>query len=321
VVFTSVVFTYLYKYLHKGLEHTWYSIGKHNNGVVDEIKDYVNGRYLCSTEAAWRIVGFDTTSKEPSVSCLPIHLPGQNFPKFQALTDITTTDGTSLLMRYFNRPANSIFNNIKYEQYYQSYVLYKLTSHYQLKADEYIEKEIPNVPPKLVRGRKKAEKVTRVVTVKPSTGELFYLWALLLHKPGRSFHDMWTVDSIIYHMFQEVAYHLGLFSNDNEGFFAMTEAVECYCTPAQLRFLFASIVLERYLAQLLWEHFCEPLSTDYIQNTKSMQKGVDHTLESLARYLQDAGHRLTNFSLPEPDNHSPEVISELEYFNEQRMQL
>nr|GEW49868.1 hypothetical protein [Tanacetum cinerariifolium] len=41
---------------------------------VDEIKDYLNCRYLSDCEAAWRIYGFDIHYRTPYVEWLPFHL-------------------------------------------------------------------------------------------------------------------------------------------------------------------------------------------------------------------------------------------------------
>jgi hypothetical protein len=80
--------------------------------------------------------------------------------------------------------------------------------------------------------------------VPPSTGELFYLRCLLNYRPACSFDDLKTVNMIQYGSFHEAATHLGLFSNKNEGFYAMAEAIASYHMPAQLRFLFSCIILE-----------------------------------------------------------------------------
>jgi hypothetical protein len=84
VVFTVSIFMYLYKYLFKGPDHAYFQIrnGADSEQRINEIDDYVCGRYICATEAAWRIFGFDITTKQPSVTCLPIHLPGQNIAQY-----------------------------------------------------------------------------------------------------------------------------------------------------------------------------------------------------------------------------------------------
>ena len=71
---------YLYKYLFKGPDHTQFHLLWNKETGVNEITDYINGRYLSAPEAAWRILNFEIVHKQPSVSCLPVHLPGQNTP-------------------------------------------------------------------------------------------------------------------------------------------------------------------------------------------------------------------------------------------------
>jgi hypothetical protein len=83
IVFTVSVFTYLYKYLYKGPDHTLFNVSRMGQWN-DETKDYVDARYLSTHEAAWRILGFHITSKNLSVSCLPVYLPDENIARTQA---------------------------------------------------------------------------------------------------------------------------------------------------------------------------------------------------------------------------------------------
>lgn len=51
---------------------------------LDEVKNFLDGRYACASEATWRVFSLDIHSRWPSVDRLPIHLPGEkhiNFPK------------------------------------------------------------------------------------------------------------------------------------------------------------------------------------------------------------------------------------------------
>ncbi|XP_074368364.1 uncharacterized protein LOC141708569 [Apium graveolens] len=50
---------------------------------LDEVQHYLDGRYVCASEAAWRIFGFDIHSRWPSVDRLPVHLPGQKYVNFK----------------------------------------------------------------------------------------------------------------------------------------------------------------------------------------------------------------------------------------------
>ncbi|XP_074377598.1 uncharacterized protein LOC141719114 [Apium graveolens] len=53
-------------------------------GPIDEVKHYLDGRYVCASEASWRIFAFDIHSSWPSVERLPIHLPGEKHVSFKA---------------------------------------------------------------------------------------------------------------------------------------------------------------------------------------------------------------------------------------------
>ncbi|CAI4220476.1 unnamed protein product, partial [Auanema sp. JU1783] len=65
---------YINKYIYKGSDQTTVEIGTEN----DEIKKYVNGRYISPVEAVWRTMEFPMHEESPSVYQLPIHLPGQH---------------------------------------------------------------------------------------------------------------------------------------------------------------------------------------------------------------------------------------------------
>jgi hypothetical protein len=152
VVYTVKVFMYLYKYLFKGPDHALFRIHHsmaHEEQVpINEIKDYVDARYLSSPEAAWRILGFEISSKEPSVKPLSIHLSGENVHQF-------FDDGcsTSALIRYFHRPHYPQFNNLLYTDYNTQYVFYPYDQNSILDDDAYLEEPIRNVPTRIAHAR------------------------------------------------------------------------------------------------------------------------------------------------------------------------
>ncbi|XP_074327157.1 uncharacterized protein LOC141665073 [Apium graveolens] len=57
---------------------------KAQKGPIDEVKHYLDGRYVCASEASWRIFAFDIHSRWPSVERLPIYLPGEKHVSFKA---------------------------------------------------------------------------------------------------------------------------------------------------------------------------------------------------------------------------------------------
>jgi len=323
VVSTVSVFSYLYKYLHKGPDQTWFHIS-HSHGDKasrDEIIDYVEGRYLSSHESIWRILAFEIASREPSVTCLPIHLPGENIPRFNGGIDVSQSTSTSLLICYFHRPDDALFSNVLYSDYFKNYVLYKWNEGDVLHDDEFLEKSIRNVSRNKVSPRRKRIKVARLQIISPTAGEVFYLRCLLTRCPARSFIGLRTINGFTHSTFHEAALSLGLFTNENEGHFALLEAVVSYCTPSQLRFLFARIVLEGYPAKPLWDEFRDQLCIDYINGLRSHERGTDRALQSISDHLRDGGRRLADFGLPEPQLRSAELIAEYETYEPLSEQL
>jgi PIF1-like helicase len=313
VVFTVAVFTYLYKYLYKGPDRTQFQLNHTEHDHVDELKDYVEGRYLSAHEAAWRILGFHITSKTPSVACLPLHLPEGNIPRYSG-GQSTNQSSTSLLIRYFNRPLHPSFDALSYCQYFKEHVLYKWDAAGTLGPDDHLEQPIPGCVRQKVSPRRVGCKVTRIRVVSPTSGELFYLRCLLIRQPARSYAQLRTVDGITFDSFHEAAIRLGLFANENEGQYTLTDAIASFCTPAQIRFLFSRVVLEGFPAVPLWDEFRLALAQDFMMQTHSEERAIDLCLLALAAAFQEGGRALAHFGLPQPRLRCPEVVSEIEAF-------
>ncbi|WJX28192.1 DNA helicase [Trifolium repens] len=70
---------YLFKYIHKGYDRISATVVG-NNGVqqLDEIKQYLDCRYISPSEACWRIFGFSIHGRRPAVERMFYHLLGEN---------------------------------------------------------------------------------------------------------------------------------------------------------------------------------------------------------------------------------------------------
>ncbi|PIA31358.1 hypothetical protein AQUCO_05000027v1 [Aquilegia coerulea] len=156
---------YLFKYVHKG--HDKSTIVIEENAVsnesqdtqevreVDEIKNYLDCRYISASKASWRIFEFETHYRNPSVERLPFHLKDEQPIIFQ-----DTDDPNDVWME----------TNKKHED-----------------ARELIYAEFPT---KWVWNRaknkwKRMEKgiaIGRIYYAHPSSGERFYLRLLLNHR-------------------------------------------------------------------------------------------------------------------------------------------
>ena len=64
---------YIHKYIYKGGDRATVILDSEH----DEIKRYLQGRYIGPTEAVWRLFEFSTHGEEPAVMHLDLHLPNQ----------------------------------------------------------------------------------------------------------------------------------------------------------------------------------------------------------------------------------------------------
>ncbi|XP_050909568.1 uncharacterized protein LOC127123389 [Lathyrus oleraceus] len=75
---------YLFKYINKGYDRITAAIVPNDDGTsnqpqnIDEIKQYIDCRYVSPSEASWRIFSFPIHGRKPAVERLYFHCEGQN---------------------------------------------------------------------------------------------------------------------------------------------------------------------------------------------------------------------------------------------------
>ncbi|CAG8794800.1 31457_t:CDS:2, partial [Gigaspora margarita] len=99
--------------------------------------------------------------------------PGQNALEITPIIFHNTLSSALLLDWYFLCPSDPLFNKLKYTEYYENYILYPFTQNHIHKTN-FIEKEHPNVPKKIVQKRT-TNKITRIVLIAPGADKIFYL--------------------------------------------------------------------------------------------------------------------------------------------------
>ncbi|XP_074351884.1 uncharacterized protein LOC141691036 [Apium graveolens] len=170
---------------------------------LDEVKNFLDGRYVCASEASWRIFGFDIRHHSPSVERLPIHLLGQKYLNFQNSADLenvcnNATSKKSKLKAWF--VANSEFpqaRNFTYSDFPTQFTWIKKTVKWKL--------------------RQRGDVVGRLAEVHATTGELLYLRMLLLRCKGALyFSQLRTIDGTRYDTFKEACGAFGLLNNDKQ---------------------------------------------------------------------------------------------------------
>ena len=157
--------------------------------------------------------------------------------------------------------------------------------------------------------------LSRVDTIRPSQGELFYLRAILQSRPALSFINTRTVNGVIHQTFQEAAIALGLFADQNEAQYAIDEALATLATPRQLRLLFIHLLVNDCVPTPIdiWTKYQQHMVCDFtLQLGFNTDLALNRALEDLNRTLEEHGKSLSFYGLPDPITFSAEVEHELE---------
>ncbi|XP_074377538.1 uncharacterized protein LOC141719052 [Apium graveolens] len=247
---------------------------------LDEVKNFLDGRYVYASEASWRIFGFDIHHHSPSVERLLIHFPGQKYLNFQNSADLenvcnNATSKKSKLEAWFG--ANSEFpqaRNFTYSDFPTQFTWIKKTAKWKL--------------------RQRGDVVGRLAKVHATTGELLYLRMLLLRcKCDLSFSQMHTIDGTTYDTFKEACGALGLLNNDKQWHDTLEENAFS-AMPTQIQAMFVNILANCSVSDplALWETHLLALSNDVLYIRRKISDNIHLTLSEyeIQKYaLADVG--------------------------------
>uniref|UniRef100_A0A0R0FPU1 Helitron helicase-like domain-containing protein n=1 Tax=Glycine max TaxID=3847 RepID=A0A0R0FPU1_SOYBN len=119
----SMFIKYLLKYINKGYDRITAALVpvENEDGTteqsVNEIKHYLDGRYISPCEACWRIFSFQIHKRSPVVERLYFYLPGENSVIFEDSDDIDALLSKPIVKKsMFNSwlQANGIFQQAKH---------------------------------------------------------------------------------------------------------------------------------------------------------------------------------------------------------------
>lgn len=88
---------YFYKYVYKGYDSAKVIISDGNQETLDEIKEYLNMRYLSSAEAMCRIFSYSISISMVNVVELSIHFPNKQYINFRENKTLDNAHDTMLL--------------------------------------------------------------------------------------------------------------------------------------------------------------------------------------------------------------------------------
>ncbi len=293
---TSVKYLFLYHF--KGCD----LITIEMQDLADEIGTYQARQYISACYAYWRMAKMDMHDISPAVHQLPLHLEDMQTCTFEPGEDINEVlkkQKYTMLTEYF--AANLIYGDkacsLKYEDFPICFVC---------KDDE--KMWTPRV-----RETAGPEAVGRMVSIHPTSGDIFYLRMLLKICPGAlSFTDLRTVEGVVQNTNKAACVALGLCDDDSEWIDCLTDAVEL-ALPRHIRKLFCTILLEcePTSPKILYKKFRADMSEDFLRTRQASLNLTEDEIDALRyndllieinNYLNDHDKSNSSYNLPMPDD-------------------
>jgi hypothetical protein len=318
---TSIkVIKYLYKYIYKGSLFSFFPfiyiflsanfflfyLGSDRStmrldSTMDEVKTYLDGRYLSPAEAIWRILEFKMHEEFPPVTRLAVHMPGEQPVYFN---DDATEEEIANRMGAASSTLVAFFDYNRAHDDGRRFLYSEFPSHYTY-----------NRSAKKWRPRQKGEAIGRMYHSNPSHGERFYLRLLLTVRRGpTSFDDLRTVNGDMYPTFRGACAAMGLLEDDREWILTFEEASQ-FASGHSLRSLFVLALLFGTVGnpEELWAKFqhnlCDDLThrNDFTRAIVRLERTeyaigdspeYDYGLFLISRLLEEQGSNPTQFGLP-----------------------
>ena len=290
------LFEYLYKYLFKGPDKASYDVTM-DETISDELREWQRGRYLCATEAVWRIFGYHTYDRTPHVWCLPVHLQNEDWIQFEeGKEDEAVSSRVSQLQRYFHRPREPEFLSLRYYEYFERFMV-SATCPKSLRpwSDAISVVPSPAEPTHAVwlddapeglkhfvyRRQKGVPPVCRLEMKYPRQKEVFFLRHLLLQFPQTSWASCKEYNGKKYKTHEETMLATGHFAKNDEAHAVLDELVALRYTGHQFRFAFVILLEQEPSPVTLFAKYEKTLLKDFLNRGRSRDRARDEVLRAL----------------------------------------
>ncbi|XP_050887928.1 uncharacterized protein LOC127093069 [Lathyrus oleraceus] len=304
----STSIKYLFKYINKGYDRiTAAVVQTESDGTsvirnVDEIKQYLDCRYVSPSEACWRLFSFPIHCRSPAVERLYFHLEGDNsvyYTDYELIDEVLDKPSVKESMFTAWMEANKIYfeaQNLTYSQFLTKFV-------YDRRYRRW-------------RPRKRGHTIGRLIWVPPSTGELYYLRMMLTVVKGPTcYEDIKFVDGKVQDSFRDACFHMGFLNDDSEYVAAINE-VKDWGSGHFLRKLFVTMLLSgtvnrpRHVWEQTWRTLSDGILYQQRQNTNRRELQLSDTelknltLIEIENMMQSNRRSLHEFTcMPYPDSY------------------
>jgi hypothetical protein len=315
---------YIHKYIYKGTDRAVVEVRAHDAAAapdepVNEIKEYIDSRYVTAYSAVWRILSFHMHERDPAVCRLTLHLPDQQFIVYndgddvQAIVD-NDQPGRTMLTEFFRYCQENPHEtrDLLYIDAPET-----LTWHKELDPKRWMPR----------RGGRRT--IGRIYYISPRSRELFYL-RMLLHvvTSPKSFEHLRTFEGVLYDDFRKACLARGLLENDQEWDFCLREAA-VHQSGFQLRHLFAMIVCnhDSVSAIELFDRHYNALSDDLSRRLQRLYDITEPTEVQIkdtglimlqdAIFAMDSRRTLQSLGLPLPSDNPPIPLAAFNELNDE----
>ncbi|XP_058735847.1 uncharacterized protein LOC131623246 [Vicia villosa] len=298
----STSIKYLFKYIHKGFDRITATVSRNDKEPVDEIKQYLDCRYVSPSEASWRIYSYNIHGRKPAVERMFYHLIGEKA--------IYYTD--------HDRMENILENASVTESMFTAWLVAngKYEEARTLTYGQFVSKFVYDKRKRMWKPRKKGFTIGRLIWVPPTTGELFYLRMMLtVIKGPTTYEEIRKIGDNQYDTFRDACFAMGFLEDDREYIGAIKEASE-WGSGHFLRKLFVVMLLSGAVNRPahVWKESWVLLADGVLHAQRQLAQNPELllteaelqnlTLIEIEKLLQANRRSLTDFKpIPYPDGY------------------
>ena len=333
---TSIeAFKYIYKYIYKGQDKAEVRLWGRNKDVVDldEVKSFMDARYLCAPEASSRMLQFDTHRKSHYIHRLPVHLENEQHTVFEEghlEAAVAAGPRETGLTAFFDLNAG-VGVTPEDASLARTLLYHDIPQHFRYEKGCWKRRKhaVPTTVDKAWGSSKPI--IGRMHNMPVREIEKYALRILLLHIKGPTcFEDLRKVqelvtnddgteqeNEVVYETFKEAAIRRGLLDDDKEWDRCLADAIKDQM-PASLRTLFASILIHcKPTSPLeLWDKYKKYFYNERTYSTEAARN--DHLaykkIQEIVREFDSTMSLAANFGIPRPngDFADPDVQQEIQ---------